>query len=431
MARDCAKRSDRQIELGRHRPLGGLPYALKDLIDVKGVLTTAGSRVLHDNLAVSNAHCVDRLEAAGGVFLGKTNLHEFAYGATGENDLYGTPVNAYDTSRLACGSSSGSAAAVAFGLCAFSLGTDTGGSVRVPAVLNGLVGFKPTFGRISTSGVIPYCWSFDHLGTVTRDVGDAALLLEAIAGHDSAAPNSGQVAVRDSGKALRGEAAGLRIGVPRSFYFERADSEILDATEEVIGQLASAGATVREVELPSMEHARTVSLTVQMPEALSYHGRYLESRGDLYGQDFRAGLALGQCLLAEHYVRAKRWVESYRRQTNAALDSVDVLITPATPIIAPKIGTTKSAIGGNEEPIGNALTRYTTFFNMSGHPALTLPVALHTKGLPMGVQVIGRHYDEERVLLAAAAIERLDGCGCPPPRIPRIRPLNAHGKALA
>lgn len=416
-ARAAAKAWDASSNESRDEPLGGVPYAVKDLIDVKGVLTTAGSRVLHDNLAANNAFCVDRLEAAGGVVLGKANLHEFAYGATGENEVYGTAVNAYDETRLACGSSSGSAAAVAFGLCPFALGTDTGGSVRVPAVLNGLVGLKPTLGRISTSGVIPFCWSCDHVGTLTRDAADAALLLDLIAGHDSQDSNSSEAPKGRYREALRRSVSGLRVGVPRSFFFERADREILDATESVLRVLDAAGAKVVETDLPSMEHARTVALTVQMPEALSYHARYLEDRGDLYSQDFRAGLALGQCLLAEHYVRAKRFIEVYRLDTNRAFEEVDVLLTPATPTIAPKLGATKITFDGVEEAVGNAVTRYTTFFNMTGHPALTMPVGLHSEGLPIGVQIVGRHFDEETVLAVAAAIERQDEFAVPAPQI--------------
>ncbi len=408
-AKAVATARDREITGGKGGPLAGIPYALKDLIDVKGLRTTAGSRVLHDNVAQEDAACVQALNRNGGVLLGKTNLHEFAYGATGENETYGTPVNAYDETRLACGSSSGSAAAVAYGLCPFALGTDTGGSVRVPAVLNGLVGLKPTLGRISTRGVIPYCWSFDHLGIISRTVADAAMVLEAVAGHDPLDPASVQQPVAPYSKATSREIAGLKVGVPDSFYFERADPEILAASERVLRYLEAAGATLKKVPMPSMAHCRTVSLAVQMPEALSYHSRYLEQRGDLYSRDFRAGLALGQCLLAEHYVRAKRSVELYRRQTSAIFDDVDVLVTPATPVIAPKRGTVKVKLGGVEEAVGNAVTRYTTFFNMTGHPAITLPVGLHSEGLPMGIQIVARHFDEETLLAAASLIEDDDG----------------------
>ena len=386
--------------------LTGLPYAVKDLIDVSGVLTTAGSRVLHDNRARENAHVIDRMTAGGAVLLGKTNLHEFAFGATGENPLTGTATNPYDPTRLAGGSTSGSAAAVGYGLATAALGTDTGGSVRVPASLCGLVGLKPTMGRISRRGVIPFAWSLDHIGTLTRSVGDAALLLQALAGPDPDDPGSADVAVGDYRAALEKPIDGLRVGVPERFYFERADGEILAASEAVLRALEARGARLVTVALPAMDHARTVSLTVQMPEALSYHSRYLGERGALYGADFRAGLALGQCLLAEHYIRAKRFIESYRRETTVVLGEVDVLVTPATPIVAPKIGTAHVTIDGVREAVGNALTRYTSFFNMTGHPAITLPVGLHSEGLPMAVQIVGRAFDEAGILRAAGAIER-------------------------
>jgi len=404
-AKAIAGTRDREIAGGSGGPLAGLPYALKDVIDVAGVRTTAGSRVLHDNVAAENAACVDALDRAGGVYLGKTNLHEFAYGATGENDACGTAVNAYDEARLACGSSSGSAAAMAFGLCCFALGTDTGGSVRAPAVLNGLVGLKPTLGRVSTRGVIPYCWTLDHVGILTRAVADAALVLEAIAGHDPLDAASADQPVGSCATALDRGVRGLRVGVPDSFYFERADPEILAASEAVLRYLEASGARLQTVSMPSMEHVRTVSLVVQMPEALSFHSRYLEQRGDLYSRDFRAGLALGQCLLAEHYVRAKRFVELYRRQTNALFEEVEVLVTPASPVVAPKLGTVKVKVDGVEEAVGNAVTRFTTFFNMTGHPAITLSVGLHSEGLPLGVQIVARHFDEETLFAAAAHIE--------------------------
>ena len=407
IARDAARRARARLDKDGDAPaLTGLPYAVKDVIDASGVLTTGGSRVLSDNRARENARVVDLMTAGGAVLLGKTNLHEFAFGATGENPLTGTATNPYDPTRLAGGSSSGSAAAVGYGLAAAALGTDTGGSVRVPASLCGLVGLKPTLGRISSRGVIPFAWSLDHIGTLTRSVGDAALLLQALAGPDPDDPGSADAAVDDYPAALDQPIDGLRVGVPERFYFERADGEILAASEAVLRALEARGARLLTVAMPSMDHARTVSLTVQMPEALSYHSRYLGERGELYGADLRAGLALGQCLLAEHYLRAKRFMESYRRETNAVLREVDVLVTPATPIIAPKIGTAHVTIDGVREAVGNALTRYTSFFNMTGHPAITLPVGLHSEGLPIAVQIVGRAFDEAGILRAAGAIER-------------------------
>ncbi len=369
-----------------------------------GEITTGGSRVLANNCVNEDAFLIARMRASGAVFLGKNNLHEFAYGATGENDIYGTAVNAYDTTRLAGGSSSGSAAAVAFGMVPAAFGTDTGGSVRAPAALCGLVGFKPTIGRISTRGVIPYSWSLDHVGTITRTVEDAALLLQTTAGYDPADPSCANTSCADYRSACHGSMAGLRIGLPKTFYFERADPEILAATEKVIRFLEKSGARLVDIDMPDMTHCRTVSLTVQMPEALSFHMPYLNQHGDRYSTDFRAGLALGQCILAEHYIRAKRIMARYRQQTAAQFEDVDVILTPATPVIAPKIGTVNVTIDGVDEAIGNAITRYTTFFNMTGHPALTLPCGMHSTGLPMGIQIVGRYFEEIIVLQVASAI---------------------------
>ncbi len=384
--------------------LSGIPYSCKDLFDVKGLPTTGGSRVLQDNIAEADALSVSRMNAVGAIFLGKNNLHEFAYGATGENILYGTAPNPYDHSRLAGGSSSGSVAAVGFGLCPAALGTDTGGSVRAPAALCGLIGFKPTYGRISTEGVLPYSWTLDHVGTITRCIADTKILFDTL--DNSPRPVPDIVDLKN-----------LTIGIPETFFFENADHEILSSIDQLITLLTRSGAKVQKVPMPSMEYTRTVSLTVQMPEALSYHNRYLESRGELYSQDFRAGLALGQCLLAEQYVRAKRFIETYRRDTDKVFADVDILLTPATPAIAPKIGATEVITNGYSEPAGNTITRYTSFFNMTGHPAITLPCGMHSEGLPIAAQLIGRHYEDEFLLGVAELVEREFGLGVPLPDV--------------
>lgn len=417
-ARTEADASDARRKAGRARGrLDGLPFSSKDLIDVKDVLTTAGSAVLHDNVAGDDAFLIARMRDAGAVSLGKNNLHEFAYGAQGENRIWGTAVNAHDVTRLAGGSSSGSAAAVAFGMVPAAFGTDTGGSARAPAALSGLVGLKPTIGRVSTRGIIPYCWSLDHVGILARTVGDAALMLAAVAGHDPLDPASANVAPGDYGAAAPRSLEGLTVGLPSSFYFERCDAQILAAARDVARHLEAIGARLVDIDLPDMQHCRTVSLTVQMPEALSFHTRYLDERGDLYGEDFRAGLAFGQCILAEHYIRAKRFMTVYRQGTEACLEHVDVILTPGAPAIAPKLGVAMLEIDGVREPIGNALTRYTTFFNMTGHPALVLPSGMHAQGLPMSVQLVGRYFDEARLFAVAAAIEREERFRLPEPKL--------------
>ena len=391
----------------RRGPLHGIPYGVKDMFDCRGTLTTAGSGVLHDNIAQDDAHSVAMLNDAGANCLGKLNLHEFAYGATGENTLYGTALNAYDKTRLAGGSSSGSAAAVAWGLLPFALGTDTGGSVRAPAALNGLVGFKPTFGRVSVRGVLPYCWSLDHVGIMTRTVSDAALVLQEIATPDPGDPGCARTPVDDYVNAIQAgdNLSGCRIGIPRAFFYDHVDTEIRTATDRAIRFLESKGAEIKDVVLPEMTHTRTVSLTIQMPEALSFHMPWLEERGDLYSVDLRAGLGLGQNLLAEHYVRAKRMLTVYRTEVERVFEDVDALITPATPAIAPKLGAVSVTTGGLTEPAGNAITRFTSFFNMTGHPAVTLPSGMHSAGLPMGVQLVGRQFDEAGLLRLAATLD--------------------------
>jgi len=382
------------LEYSSDQALCGIPYACKDLFDVQGQVTSGGSKVLENEVATKNATVIDRLNLAGGIYLGKNNLHEFAYGATGENTLHGTCSNPYDRFRLAGGSSSGSAAAVGYGLCAATLGTDTGGSVRAPAALCGLAGFKPTYGRVSTEGVIPFSWTLDHVGSITRTATDAAILFSAL--KDSPAPQP-----PNKMQTLKG----LIVGVPETFFFEQADPEILDSIDQLMRFLVSSGVKLRKVPMPSMEYTRTVSLTVQMPEALSYHNRYLDSRGELYSQDFRAGLTLGQCILAEQYVRAKRFIETYRRDTDTVFKEVDLLLTPATPAIAPRIGVVEVTTDGLTEPAGNAITRYTSFFNMTGHPAITFPCGMHSKGLPIAAQLVGRHYEDETLLHRVSLIE--------------------------
>ena len=379
------------VDPDKELALNGIPYSCKDLFDVEGLATTGGSQVLQDNIADSDADTIQAMNRAGAICLGKNNLHEFAYGATGENSLYGTAPNPYDHSRLAGGSSSGSAAALGFGLCAASLGTDTGGSVRAPAALCGLVGFKPTFGRISTAGVIPYSWTLDHVGTLTRTTNDASTVFKSLL------PGQTEIATVNLENQV--------IGIPQGFFFERCDSEILDGIDALMNFLRAAGASLKPVTMPSMQTTRTVSLTVQMPEALSFHNRYLEQRGHLYSQDFRAGLALGQCLLAEQYIRAKRFIETYRRDMNAVFTEVDAILTPATPIIAPKIGAVEVSVDGVSEPAGNAITRYTSFFNMTGHPAITLPCGMHSEGLPFAAQLVGKHHGDEQLLELARRIE--------------------------
>ena len=400
------------VEAKASAPLLGVPLAVKDLIDVAGAPTTGGSRVLFDNLPAEDAETVAVLARSGAITVGKANLHEFAYGTTGENAHFGTCANAYDTTRLACGSSSGSAIAVALGLAAAALGTDTGGSVRVPAVMNGLVGIKPTYGLVPSTGVLPFSWTLDHVGFITRTIGDGAALLAAFSGR---APATTEPRAANGSRPL----GGIRLGVPATLSTDRMDHAVRAAFEHALRQEAQCGAAIEEVALPDLAIARTVSLTIQMPEALSFHGGYLERRGELYGPDLRAGLAVGQFLLAEHYLRAKRLAVRMRRDVDRLFERIDAILTPATPIVAPEFGAAHAFLDGVEEPIGNALTRYTSLLNVTGHPAVVLPSALHPLGLPMGVQIVGRHFEEGRMLALARLIAEEPAFRIPPPSCDR------------
>ncbi len=405
-ARQAAKEAEIQIQNGDYQGrLHGIPYACKDLFLTKGIQTTGGSRVLKDWIPDSTAAVVSRLSAAGGILLGKLNQHEFAYGATGENEHFGTVPNPWDSSRLAGGSSSGSAAAVAAGLASYALGTDTGGSTRAPASLCGVVGLKPTYGLLSTKGIIPYCWSLDHVGIFSKTVKDAAIVFESLKDRAKLGRYPFQEPFFQFNKTPSGDLRKVRIGVPRAFFFDQIDEEIHESVKKVIMVCGQCNAELIDINIPPMEKTRTVSLVIQLPEMLSYHSRYLPKKKNLYGEDLRAGMALGQFILAEHYIRAKRMVQWYRMNMEEPFKRVDLIITPSCPIVAPKIGSDFIEWGDEKEPVGNAITRYTSFFNMTGHPAISIPCGIHSSGLPMGVQLVGHHFNENTLLKAAHVLE--------------------------
>lgn len=396
---------------GLDGPLAGIPYAAKDIFNTRGLRTTAGSRVLADHVPGADAAAIERLEVAGAVLVGKANMHEFCYGITGENAAFGTAANPFDPSRLAGGSSSGSAVAVALGMASFALGTDTGGSIRVPAALSGVIGLKPTLGRISTYGMLPFCWSLDHVGILARTIEDIALVLATLAGADPRDPACGDQPVPDYTALLDGGLAGLRIGVPRDFFAAAIDPAILSAVERTIEACRDLGARVIEVTGPDMTHVRAASLALQLVEALSWHGPRLESSADLYGEDLREGLAQGQFILGEHYVRARRLMEVKRRELAGVFKGVDLLLTPTVPMVAPKRGTRMITTGGRVEPVGDVLTRYTCLFNMTGNPALSIPCGRHPTGLPIGLQLVARPFEEVVLLRAARGLERAGAVG--------------------
>lgn len=402
----AAAAAEREIGSGRYRgPLHGIPIALKDLVMTRGIRTTCGSRILKDWVPEADATVVVRLVAAGAILLGKLNMHEFAYGPTGVNPHYGTPVNPWGRDRMPGGSSSGSGVAVAAGLCAGALGTDTGGSVRIPASLCGIVGLKPTYGRVSRAGVVPLAWSLDHIGPMTRTVTDAALLLQALAGHDPADPSTAAVEVPDYRRASEADPRGLRVGVVREVFFEHLHPDVRAAVEGAVRALEGLGIRVEEIRLPRLHHAGPATFAIITAESMAYHEPYLKTRAAEYGADVRARLLTGQFVLATQYLKAQRARQVLRAEVDGALSRVDALLLPTTPIPAPRTDEREATVDGVREDVRAWLTRCTRPINLTGHPALSLPCGLTGEGLPVGLQLVGRHFDEATLLRLGRAYE--------------------------
>lgn len=397
----AARQAESAIAAGRYLgPLHGIPVALKDIFGLAGVRMTAASRILDENVSAEDAEAAARLKAAGAVIIGKLNMHEFAFGATGINPHYGPARNPWDTERVTGGSSSGAGAAVAAGECPAALGTDTGGSIRIPASLCGVVGLKPTYGRVSRRGVLPLSWSLDHVGPLTRTVEDAAIVLQAIAGRDEDDASSSPEPVPDYRSALRDGLRGLRIGVPSHFFFDTLEPGVDEAVRRAIAEMEGLGAVLVEVSLPYMDEIPGAVMAVMMPEALAYHQKWMAERPQDYGDDVRYRLELGATYLAVHYVQAQRLRElAVQAWRDHVFDKVDLVVTPttqcaATPIAQGDLQTTLSLI------------RLTNPINLLGLPAISLPCGFSSQGLPVGLQLIGRWLDEATVLRAAYAYEQ-------------------------
>lgn len=402
----AAATAEMEIASGRYRgPLHGIPIALKDLIMTRGIRTTCGSRILKDWVPNVDATVATRLVEAGAILLGKLNMHEFAYGPTGVNPHYGTPVNPWGRDRMPGGSSSGSGAAVATALCAGALGTDTGGSVRIPASLCGIVGLKPTYGRVSRTGVIPLAWSLDHIGPMTRTVTDAALLLQALAGHDPADPSTAAMTVPDYRRASDADPRGLRVGVVREVFFERLHPEVRAAVESAARTLEGLGVRIEEVRLPRIHHAGPATFAIITAESMAYHEPYLKTRASEYGADVRARLLTGQFVLATQYLKAQRARQVLRAEVDSVLTTVDALLLPTTPIPAPRTDEREATVDGVREDVRAWLTRCTRPINLTGHPALSVPCGMTADGLPVGLQLVGRHFDEATLLRLGRAYE--------------------------
>lgn len=398
----AAKEAEGEILRGGVRgPLHGIPVAVKDIFDVKGLPTTAASKILSGSAPKSSdAATVECLHEAGAVILGKLNLHEFAYGATGVDSHVGPARNPWDAERVTGGSSSGSGTAVAAGECFAALGTDTGGSIRIPASLCGIVGLKPTFGRVSRRGVFPLSWSLDHVGPMARTVEDVALTLQAIAGHDPDDASSIAEAVPDYTRDLRNGIAGLRIGVPDSFFFDGLDPEVETGMKQAFGVLESLGTKTRPVSLPHVADIPAALTCIMLPEALAVHRKWMQERPDDYSENVRYRLELGATFNAVHYIEAQRFREmAVQEWRETVFSEVDLIAVPSTPTAAPLIERSDlSATMG--------LIRFTNPLNFMGVPVVSVPCGFTGGGMPFGLQLAGRWWDEATILRAAYAYEQ-------------------------
>ncbi len=394
-ALEDAARAEEELRSGRDKgPLHGVPVGLKDLIYTKGILTTMGSAFFRDYAPDHSATVVQRLEEAGAVSIGKTNTHEFAYGPTGDRSFFGPTRNPHDAARITGGSSGGSGAAVAAGLVYGALGSDTGGSIRIPSALCGVVGMKPTFGRVSKHGVFPLAWSLDHVGPITRTVEDNALMLSVLAGPDPEDPYSANLAEEDFTRDLQREVRGRRIGLPDAFYFEHVEAEVEERVREAAEVFASLGAETREVDIPNLWetlHAQRLTLAV---EAYAVHEERLKTEPERFDDQGLERLLRGEGLEAYRYANAQQRRLHSRREFGRILQEVDVLLTPTVPIWATEIGQRETVIGDYEEAVYSALTRFTGPTNLNGLPSLSVPCGSTASGLPVGMQLIGRQFDE-------------------------------------
>ncbi len=395
-----------EITHGRYRgPLHGIPLAVKDIIAVEGVHMTCGSRILAECRPARDATVVARLKAAGAISLGKLHLHEFAWGATSVNPHFGNARNPWNPDCIPGGSSGGSAIAVAASMAMATLGTDTGGSVRIPASLCGTVGLKPTYGRISRDGVFPLCNSLDHVGVLTKSVKDAALLLGVIAGADPGDPTSATLPVPDYTEGLMRSLRGVRVGFLRSFFWKGVRDDVKSRVETAVGQLRDLGAEVEDLSIPLMDHVPGASLAIMTAESYAVHERFLRERCQEYGSDVRLRLLMGAMVSASQYLKAQRFRRLLCNQTFEAMKRLDVLVGPTTPIPATPIGQELVRIEDKEVPIPASLSRLTRPANMTGLPALSVPCGFSAEGLPVGLQLIGRPFEEEMVLRVAHAYQ--------------------------
>ena len=406
-ARSAARRAEEEIGRGNYRgPLHGIPVGLKDLFNTAGVKTTSGTRIYDNYVPDEDCTVATRFGQAGAILLGKLNMHPFAFGPTGENGDYGHMHNPWNPERITGGSSGGSGSAAAAGQCTITMGSDTGGSVRIPAALCGIVGLKPTYGRVSRAGLTPLSWCLDHPGPMVRTVEDAALTMNVIAGHDPRDHATSDAPVPDYTTALTGDIRGLRIGVVKEYFETEIDSSVAELTQQAIAVLGELGAEIVEVSLPLYEYAQPISNAILSAEATAAHRDVLLSDGDKMYPQVRERLEEGLFISAAEYLRAQQARQVFCQQVAGLLENVDLLAGPVEPVTAPKILERRIEIGGQALPAVPMLTKYTRVYNITGSPAISVPCGFGPDGLPVGLHLAGRNFDESTVLRAAYAYQQ-------------------------
>lgn len=400
-----AKAAEKDIANGNYRgPLHGIPMAIKDNIYVGGEVTTMASKIHGEFVPQDDASVVKKLREAGVVLTGKLNMHEYAWGIDNNNPHFGAVHNPWNVDKVPGGSSGGSGAAVAADMSFTTLGTDTAGSIRIPSAACGLVGLKPTHGLVAKYGCFPLAWSLDHIGPMSKSVADAAVTLQAIAGHDYRDPTSINTPIDDYSAGLGGEPKGLVIGIEEDYFFKDVDSPIERLVRQQIDDLVSRGAKLKTVSIPSLAHSEWTELATSLSEASAIHHTDLQNRPDDFGKDIRFLFELGELFSAVDFLQAQQIRRQIKQEFTAALKDVDVIIAPTLPVMAPDIGSAVANLNGSEVDLIDNFIRFTGPSNLTGLPALTIPVGLNND-LPVGLQVIGRAFDEATVLKVGSQIE--------------------------
>lgn len=423
-ARTQAKQAEAAIQRGEYRgPLHGIPMGIKDNLATKGIRTTVGSKVLKDHVPDEDAEVVTRCKDAGAIIIGKENLEEFAAGVTSNNLHYGAVHNPWRLDHIPGGSSGGGGANVATGITFASLGTDLGGSVRLPGTFCGVVGLKQTFGRVSQRGLMVTSFNGDHIGPMTRSVSDSALILQVLAGYDTLDPSTVPVPVPDYSANLSKGLQGMRIGVPSNYYFDLVDPEVEAAIRQAITALEELGAETREISLPSMKYAAAMRIA-GLADGLVAHEPYLKDNRDDYGPTVLYRTLAGQFVLGVDYSKSMKVQRIIKEEHARVFQDVDCIVTPTAPVTAPRIDADTFALGGTNYPVrgpgSGMVSRNTAPTNSTGLPAITIPCGFDKQGLPIGLQLIGRPFEEQLLFQVAQGYERVSPSLGISPAVPKV-----------